>query len=166
MKFLTLIRHAKSSWNDPGLADIDRPLNSRGRTDAPLAGRRLAGIDFAPDLVLSSPARRARRTAKAIIRELKQKPPLGIEPSLYMADPDEMLALIRNLGSSLTHVAIVGHNPGLTELANVLGSSAIDNVPTTGVVRFELDIDRWRDAGAATARLIDFDYPKKDTPGE
>ena len=161
MKILTLIRHAKSSWNDPDLPDIERPLNARGRTDAPKMGRRLAATGFRPDLVLSSPAKRARRTAKAIVRELQDGVTLSIEPALYLAEPDEMLALIRQLGASLSHVALVGHNPGLTDLARVLGASSIDNVPTGGVVRFELDVDDWRDVVPAKVRLIDFDYPKK-----
>jgi phosphohistidine phosphatase len=161
MKALTLIRHAKSSWADPGIADIDRPLNDRGKSDAPMMGRRLASIGFAPDLVLSSPARRARRTAKAIIHELASTPALGIEPALYLATPDEMLELIRSFGSSLAHVAMVGHNPGLTDLANRLGSTRIDNVPTTGVVRLELDVDAWSDAGPGRGRVADFDFPKK-----
>jgi len=162
MRALTLIRHAKSSWADPETADIDRPLNDRGKSDAPMMGRRLAAIGFAPDLVLCSPAKRARRTARAIIHELASTPSLGIEPALYLATPSEMLPLIRSLGSSLAHVVMVGHNPGLTDLANLLGGARIDNVPTTGVVRLELDVDAWSDAGPGHGRVVDFDYPKNN----
>ena len=160
-RLLTLIRHAKSSWSDPDLADVDRPLNSRGKRDAPEMGRRLETIGFRPDIVLSSPARRARRTAKAIIREIGGKPALVIEHSLYMAEPDEMLDLVRNLGGSVTHVALVGHNPGMTELVNLLGAAAIENVPTAGIARFEFDVDDWKDVAPGRARLLDFDYPKR-----
>jgi phosphohistidine phosphatase len=161
VRLLTLIRHAKSSWDDPGLADIDRPLNDRGKADAPKMARNLSRIGFAPDLVLSSPAKRARRTAKAVIHELKKPPSFAVEPSLYLADPGELLGLIRSFGESLGHVAIVGHNPGLTELANLLGANEIDNVPTAGVVRFELEIAAWPEAGPGCGRMIDFEYPKK-----
>lgn len=140
---------------------MDRTLNARGKADAPKMGRRLQTTGFAPDLVLSSPAKRARRTAKAIMRELEKPPSFGIEPSLYMADPEEIFGLIRSLGGSLGHVAIVGHNPGITELANLLGAAGIDNVPTSGVVRFELHIDAWADARPGCGRLLEFDYPKK-----
>lgn len=161
VKLLTLIRHAKSSWADPDLPDLDRPLNSRGRADAPRMGRRLEASRFRPDIVLSSPARRARRTAKAVLRELSSHPAFVIDHSLYMAEPDDLLALVRSLGASVAHAALVGHNPGLTQLANMLGAS-IANVPTAGVVRFEMDIAEWKDAAPGRARLVDFDYPKKD----
>lgn len=124
-------------------------------------GRRLAEIDFRTDLVLSSPAKRARRTAKAIMRELRKTPDFGIEPALYMADSGELLDFIRRLGGSLTHVTLVGHNPGLTELANILGADAIDNVPTAGVVRFELDVKGWMETRPGCGRLLDFDFPKR-----
>jgi phosphohistidine phosphatase len=160
-RLLTLIRHAKSSWSDPDLADVDRPLNPRGKRDAPRMGRRLEEAGVRPDVVLSSPAKRARRTAKAVMRELSRKPAFAVEPSLYMADPDEMLDLVRRLGDSVEHVALVGHNPGMTELVQLLGAASIDNVPTAGVVRFEFDTDSWSEIGPGRARFIAFDYPKR-----
>jgi len=161
MKQLTLIRHAKSSWDDPALADDQRPLSARGRRDAPEMGRRLSVLGFLPDMIVSSPAKRARRTAKAIRQEIGGKVAFAIEPSVYMAAPGELIDLARSLGDSLGHVAIVGHNPGLTDLANLLGDLRIENVPTAGVVRLELDVDTWKDVRPGCGRTIDFDYPKR-----
>ena len=128
-------------------------------------GRRLAAIAFAPDLVISSHAKRARRTAKLIIAELDSKPPLRIEPRIYLSGTHELLQLIRELDEKLHHVTLVGHNPDFTELANLLGGTDIDNVPTSGVVRLELDIESWADVDRGCGRVLDFDYPKRDATG-
>jgi phosphohistidine phosphatase len=161
MKLLTLIRHAKSSWKDIELADHERPLNKRGKRDAPEMGHRLAAIDFAPDLVISSHARRARSTAKTIIAELRLAPKLRIEPRVYLSGTNELLQLIHELDEELHHVALVGHNPDFTDLSSILGRADIENVPTCGVVRLELDVATWREVDRGCGRLIDFDYPKR-----
>lgn len=159
MKYLTLIRHAKSSWDSPGLADIGRPLNGRGQRDAPEMGRRLEHIGFAPDLVLVSPALRARQTAEAILGALGTKPPLRVDETLYMAGRAALLDIIR-ANAAVGHLVLVGHNPGLTLLANHLGACDLDNIPTAGIVRFAVQ-GKHGDIERDALRVLDFDYPKR-----
>lgn len=162
MRRLTLIRHAKSSHQDPGLDDFDRPLNARGRRDAPEMGRRLAAANARPDLIVSSPAERAARTSEAIAEPLGYAASrIVFDRALYLASSGGMLEVTRALDDGSPHAALVGHNPGLTEFVNVLSDAAIENVPTSGIVRLELDVDHWREAGPGCAKLIDFDYPKR-----
>jgi len=162
MRRLTLIRHAKSSHRDPGVDDFDRPLNARGRRDAREMGRRLAAANVRPDLIVSSPAERAARTCEAIAEQLGYAASrIVFDRALYLASSGGMLEVTRALDEGSRHVTLVGHNPGLTEFVNVLADTAIENVPTAGIVRLELDVDDWREAGPACAELIDFDYPKR-----
>jgi len=163
MKRLTLIRHAKSSWKDLLLPDSERPLNGRGKRDAPLMGARLAIAGFKPELIVTSPAKRARKTAAAISKQLSRHPDIVEDPRIYGAGTTDLLDLIGGLPIDLEDVAIVGHNPGLTELANLLADAGIGNVPTTGVVRLELDIALWSEVEPGLGRLVDFDWPKRQT---
>ena len=158
---LTLIRHAKSSWKYAKLNDIDRPLNKRGRRDAPLMANRMAQRGFRPTQILCSPALRTLRTIEVIIHAARlDYKRLTIEPRLYMADAEEMAVLIRALNPGLGWVALVGHNPGLTTLANALSGQAIANVPTCGVVSMKFSARGWSDI--ESRHLVDFlfDYPK------
>ena len=168
MKNLTLFRHAKSSWGDPGLADHERPLNNRGEQDAPRMARRLVERKERPSLILTSTAVRARTTARLIAdtmgypREFLQS-----DRALYHADPEQILAVLAQQDDAFANIILVGHNPGLTELANqLIPDCHIDNVPTAGVVAMELDIDHWAQAGDEPARLRFFDYPKNRLPTE
>lgn len=161
MKTLVLVRHAKSSWDDASLPDRDRPLNSRGKRDAPKMGRRLADLVGTPDLIVSSPATRALATAR-IIAELVDYPVDGIreDERIYQAGPTEILDVIRGLEDERVRVFLFGHNPGLTELVNELSEPAIDNVPTCGVVEFGLSTERWADVSRATVRRAAIITPK------
>ena len=161
MKTLILIRHAKSSWKDASLADRDRPLNKRGKRDAPEMGRRLAARGGAPDLIVSSPATRALATAR-VIAEAVGYPVDGIreDERIYMASPAELLEAIRGLDDGHERVFLFGHNPGLTELVNELSEPALDNVPTCGVVELRLAADRWADLSPDKIQRADFDTPK------
>jgi phosphohistidine phosphatase len=161
LKRLTLIRHAKSSWKDAEIGDFDRPLNARGERDAPHMGRRIAACAKPPQLLVSSPARRAARTAELIAARLGG-PRLEYERALYLATPEQMLDVIRGLDDSVRHAALVGHNPGTTELAEQLSGAEVGNVPTCGVVRLRLDIDAWSEAEPGCAEIEDFDYPKRE----
>lgn len=162
MKRLTLIRHAKSSWDDTGVADYDRPLNERGKRDAPGMGRRLAGIHFSPDLIISSTAKRARSTAKRIATEIGYpKAEIEFEQIFYGATAGEMLDTVRRLKNELSEVVIVSHNPGITDLNNILCNTHIDNIPTCGVVRLELDVSAWDAVAPGGANMLDFDFPKR-----
>ena len=163
MKYLYLIRHAKSSWKDNSLADHDRPLNKRGRRDAPMMGKRLRHQAIMPDLMLSSTALRAVKTAHAIAKEIGYpKKEINYQKALYHASPEEMLSQIRQIHNSNQALFLVGHNPGMTDLADELTHSDIDNIVTCGIYALALDIDSWSQIRAdGKASLQFYDYPKK-----
>lgn len=161
MKTLVLVRHAKSSWKDDSLPDHDRPLNKRGKRDAPEMGRRLADLVGTPDLIVSSPASRALATAR-IIAEETGYPADGVreDARIYEAGSAEILDVIRGLEDELDRVFLIGHNPGLTDLVNELSEPAVDNVPTCGMVELLLATRRWGDVSRGTARREAFITPK------
>lgn len=162
MKTLYLIRHAKSSWKNPVLADKKRPLNKRGKKDAPEMGRRLADKHIQPDLLLSSPATRAKKTARKIAKKMgHSKEEVRLNDKLYMAEAIDMLEVIRRLDDEQETVCIFGHNPGMTELAEQLSGMEIENVPTCGIVAIGFDTDHWQQVGKRQGELLFFDYPKK-----
>jgi phosphohistidine phosphatase len=163
VKQLLLIRHAKSSWKQAGMADFDRPLNPRGERDAPNMGERLSRAGVAPDVIVSSTARRAADTARVFAEQLGHDPAeLVLDSELYLASPPELLEAVRRLEPRVEHAALVAHNPGITDFVNALAGTYIDNVPTCGVARLRLDIEEWRNADAGCAELVEFDYPKRD----
>jgi len=162
MKRLLLCRHAKSSWKDPDLHDIDRPLNKRGKRNAPEMGRRLADRGIRPDLVIASPARRALNTAGLLARELGfRRKKITVRKEVYEATADGLIDLLRGLDDDAGLVMLVGHNPEITDLANTLGGLDIDNVPTCGIVALDFQAGSWRDVGRRTAALAFFDYPRR-----
>ena len=162
MKVLTLVRHAKSSWKDRGLPDRFRPLNKRGKRDAPMMGERLAERGVEVDRVISSPATRAKTTAEAIAEEIGYPwEEIVVDERLYHAEAFELLEVIQGLEDYLHHVMLLGHNPGLTELANHLSPYYINNVPTCGVVELRYDTAAWACLGEVEPTEVHFDYPKK-----
>jgi phosphohistidine phosphatase len=162
MKRLTLVRHAKSSWKETGLTDHDRPLNKRGKHDAPMMGERLRDQGVSPDLLLSSTAKRARKTAEVIAAAIGYPPEaIAYDERLYLGSVDELLEAIRDLDDDKEHVMLFGHNPGFTALANRVGDATLENLPTCGVYSVELAIDRWKDVGEPTGRLWLYDFPKR-----
>lgn len=163
MKTLFLIRHAKSSWDDPSLDDYDRPLNDRGKKDAPKMGKRLKKQKIHPDLMVSSTAKRARKTAQAIADALDY-PEKHIQwrDELYHAGPETILRVMQGVDDKVGQLFLFGHNPGLTDFANRMGASSIDNIVTTGIYALQLDIASWQDAQLnGKAKLLFYDYPKK-----
>lgn len=162
MKTLYLVRHAKSSWKDPFLDDMHRPLNNRGRRDAPRMGKRLRERELVPDLIVSSPAERALSTSMLIAEKIRY-PVKNIHAivKLYHATQDELLSVVRTLNDGNDEVMIVGHNPGLTDFANSLSDDLLtDNIPTCGVIGIELDADSWKQADWGKGRMLFFDFPK------
>jgi phosphohistidine phosphatase len=160
MKQLILIRHAKSSWAEPDQKDFERPLNTRGEHDAPRMGRALAEHGIRPDKILASPARRAISTARILAQESGFKAKHIEEiPAIYEASPDTLLQLIRQQQDDAGSIALVGHNPGLTMLANRLGDRFIDNIPTCGMVVLQVN-GPWAGVGGETLPVSDFLYPK------
>jgi phosphohistidine phosphatase len=162
MKFLLIVRHAKSSWIDPGLDDLDRPLNKRGKKDAPRMGARLAERGFKPDCVISSPAKRAGKTAKAIA--LAAGYPvhaIRLDKAMYLASVPGLTDLIRKIGQGFSRVILVGHNPGLTDLVNILSDFRIGNLPTCGMACFSFDVTTWADIEPGEGKLEFFMVPEK-----
>ena len=162
MKTLSLVRHAKSSWKDPGLPDHMRPLNKRGRRDAPMMGRRLAEQGALVELIISSSAARAVQTAEAIAEELEY-PWDGIvtDDDLYHADAAEMLEVVERQDDWIDHLMVIGHNPGLTDLTHTLSRLELENVPTCGIVTLSYEVARWVEIGETEPIRAQFDYPKK-----
>jgi phosphohistidine phosphatase len=162
MKSLILVRHAKSSWDDPALSDFDRPLNERGRKDAPVMAKRLAATGIRPDLLVSSTARRALKTAEAFAAELDiPKQLVQQTESLYMAGPADFYRVIASLDDSAQTVALFSHNPGITDFANMLDVARIDHFPTCAVFGVRTDTRHWKDFESARKSFWFFDFPKK-----
>ncbi len=161
MKILTLVRHAKSSWKDTSLRDRERPLNKRGRRDAPEMGRRIREHGIRPSLIVSSPAERAWTTARLIAAEIGY--PLEFlqkERSLYLASVDDILDVVAAQDEGFNSLMVVGHNPGFTDFANFLCPGLTNNLPTAGVVSVEFDRDDWQLYERPSIRLVVHDYPK------
>lgn len=163
MKRLILVRHAKSSWANPGQEDVDRPLNERGERNAPEMGRRLLGRGDVPALVVSSPARRALATARLMAAELGiAREDIVVEDALYEASVATWIKAITALPAGVESVLMVGHNPTLTELANFLCHEVrIDNVPTCGVLRLDYALRSWAGLPRSQPVAWFFDYPKR-----
>lgn len=163
MKTLLLVRHAKSSWNDPGVEDIDRPLNERGKKDAPEMAKRLKDRKVDIDLFVSSPAKRARKTASFFAEEFGvKKDDIKRVDELYMASSNAFLKTIKELSDKKEVVALFAHNPGITEFANSLTDVRIDDMPTCSVFALKVDTKSWADFEHAEKRFLFFDYPKKE----
>lgn len=165
MKTLLLVRHAKSSWESPGVQDMDRPLNERGKEDAPAMAKRIKDRKIDIDLFVSSPAKRARRTAKYFAEEFDvKKGDIILEDELYLASPSAYINIIRELKKKYDTVALFGHNPGITELANQLSNVRIDNMPTCSVFAVQADVESWKHFETAEKRFLFFDFPKNPLP--
>jgi phosphohistidine phosphatase len=163
MKALYLIRHAKSSWDDIKLADFDRPLNQRGYKNAPFMGMILKEKGICPDLILSSPAKRAITTAEMIAQIIGYSlENIICEEKIYEANPYSLFQLIKNQEDKYSEIILVGHNPSLTVLANEVSKEInIDNIPTTGIFTICWQTDTWQDIKLGEAKFLFFEYPKK-----
>ena len=157
MRKLYLIRHAKSSWKNNGLSDIERPLNKRGKKDAPFMGRLLNNSGIKPGMMVSSPALRAFKTAKAIAEEINFPVEKIIKNNLiYEADVNELLDIVKNFPDEFKIIMMFGHNPGFTLLNNFITDKFIDNVVTCGVVEIEFSISSWKEVGENSGKVISY----------
>jgi len=164
MKQLTLIRHVKSSWDFPMLGDFERPLNPRGRRDAPVMAQRFSHTLKQPPRLVASPALRAITTAQIFAETLGQTlHDIRVEPRIYEATPGTLLHLVNTLDDRDGHVAMFGHNPGFTELAQLLAVVPFAEMPTCAVVTLAFQVDRWQDIVPDAGELVDFLYPKDGT---
>ena len=142
MKTLLILRHAKSSWADAGMTDHDRPLNDRGKRDAPRMGLLIVELGLQPDIVVSSTAKRARSTAKRVIEAGGFTCPKQLLEELYLAPADTYIETLRQLGDAGDRVLAIGHNPGLEQLVALLTGS-YEALPTAALVQIDFDIDSW-----------------------
>ncbi len=162
MKRLYVIRHAKSSWSDPSLGDFERTLNKRGKRDAPLMGARMKKDGARPDMIVSSPAKRAMKTSRAIAKALGF--PAGKitkETAVYEASLQDLVGVVRELPDDCGEVILVGHNPGFSDLAGYLASDASIYMPTCAVCCIDLEVESWGDVSGGLGRMVSYDYPKK-----
>jgi len=144
MKALLLLRHAKSSWKQPELADHDRPLNKRGKRTAPLTGALLQDEDLIPDLILCSSAVRAHTTALLVAKACTYIGEIKQTRKLYLAEPQAYVEVLRQVAEKHARVLVVGHNPGLEALIEALTGEAMA-MPTAALAQVELSLKRWRD---------------------
>lgn len=164
MKTLLIVRHAKSSWDDASMSDIDRPLNDRGKRDAPVMAKRLIKAGIVIDRFVSSPAKRARQTAEAFVHEFDKKGrSILFIPELYHAAEPVFEAVVAGLDDQDDTVAIFSHNPGITGFVNTLTTAIrLDNMPTCAVFAVKSDTKHWKDFRSAGIQFSFFDYPKAD----
>jgi phosphohistidine phosphatase len=144
MKSILVLRHAKSSRKDPDLTDHNRPLNKRGKRDAPRMGRLLKKEDLVPDIIISSTAIRARATAEAVAKASGYTGDITFNRSLYAAGPQAYIDVLHDLSDDYVRVLIIGHNPGLEELVEML-TGEIHLMPTCSMVHVKLSVDKWSD---------------------
>ena len=162
MRILYLIRHAKSSWDNPGLRDFNRPLNDRGFREAPFMAQMLESQGVKPDLIVSSPAKRAITTALFFAEKFGvAEQDVQREQDIYEADPMDILQIISRLPDTATTVLMFGHNPTFTDVANRFSKEFIDNTPTCGIVRIESDVDQWNAVYEGNSRVTARFFPKE-----
>jgi phosphohistidine phosphatase len=162
MKTLILMRHAKSSWKDHDLSDFERPLKKRGKKDAQMMAKVLVDKELLPQKLLASSAKRARRTAEIIIEETKADFPVEYLDQLYMAEVSVFFDLLNAVPDELERVMIIGHNPSLESLVQML-SSQIESLPAGAAALISVPIKSWKELNSETkCDLIDLYKPKHE----
>ena len=166
MRILTLVRHAKSSRDYPELSDFERPLNNRGRKEAPLIAARLRKADVKPDLLISSPATRAITTARIFAEELNlHLDEIVLNPHIYEASAWTLLHIVRSLPPEPEDVMLFGHNPGISNFAHDLCKDCpFDEMDTASSVRIELPARGWSLVQPGSGKVLRYDTPKSDVP--
>lgn len=153
VKRLLILRHGKSDWGDSSLDDWHRPLSARGLTDAPRVGEVLRAQSLVPDLIVTSDAVRARSTAEAVAQAAGYPREVVLEAALYLATPDTIIAVVSALDDSAESALIVGHNPGLEDVIQVL-SGEDHEMPTAALAQLALPIERWSDLDASIGATV------------
>lgn len=161
MKTLLILRHAKSSWKNVNLVDHERPLNKRGKRDAPRMGKLLAKKNLTPDLIITSSAERALTTAEMVALSSGYEEEITVTRQLYHGDPDDYFEVLRKMGDPHQRVMVVGHNPGMETLVEDL-SGKYHRMPTAALVQVELDLAAWADLeDGTTGKFIKIWRPKE-----
>lgn len=157
-----MVRHAKSSWDDFTTPDFDRPLNDRGKKDAPEMARRLSDKKIEIDVFISSPAKRAKSTCKAFCKVYnRDKEEIVFVEELYHASVETFNKVASSINDAFESAIIFSHNPGITDFVNTLVKDVtIDNMPTCAIFAVEADTNSWTDFLAAPKKLLFIDYPK------
>jgi len=161
MKTLLLVRHAKSSWESPSLSDFDRPLNERGKADAPQMAKRVKEKGMELDHLVSSPAKRAKKTAKYFAEEFGfEKEDIKLVEELYGATQAQFLKTITDINDKYKTVALFSHNPGISDFASSLTNVRVDDMPTCAIFALQAETESWKDFAIAEKKFLFFDYPK------
>jgi phosphohistidine phosphatase len=161
MKRVIIVRHAKSSWDDASIPDFERPLNDRGKHDAPEMAKRLAEKKVDIDAFISSPAKRAKKTATLFAKEFgKHKDDVILIDTLYHAGPEEFYKAIEKAPAKAKTIAIFSHNPGITDFVNSLTDTRVDDMPTCAVFAVKAPIGDWNEFRQSPREFWFFDYPK------
>jgi len=162
MKKIYLIRHAKSSWKNEILDDFERPLNGRGKRDVVFMGKRLKMFDVMPDLIYTSPAKRALKTAKELAKELEcDKKRIISADTLYEGSYESYLDLIHSADDKHASIFIIAHNPTITEVGERLSGAILSNIPTCAIVCISFDVQSFKEITEESGHILFFDYPKK-----
>lgn len=161
MKTIYLIRHAKSSWDNPALSDFNRTLNARGKANAPLMGKKLVEEQALIDCLISSPAKRTTETSLILCYELNYRlDNIVFDERIYEASLKTLVNVVNEIPNQFNSVAIVGHNPAISQLFNYLTDEDLHHFPTCGIGKIELEIDQWSEIIQGIGRKIFFIYPK------
>jgi phosphohistidine phosphatase len=161
MKTILLVRHAKSGWDDPSLSDIERKLTDRGKSDAKTMAQRLQERSIKIDAFVSSTAKRAKKTAKIFMEEFeKDKKKLELRPSLYEASEKDFYDVVESLDDKDKTVALFSHNPAITDFANSLDTTAVNDMPTCSIYAIKVKTKTWKDFRESKKEFLFFDYPK------
>lgn len=161
MKRLIMVRHAKSDWDNLGLKDFDRPLNSRGKENAPDMATRLKNRHYYVDQIISSSAKRTKGTSKRIAKIIEyDKDKILWLDELYHANSNKIREVIYQIDKDVESVMVVCHNTGITDFVNSLCGYVTDNLPTCGMVAFEVDCKKWKHFDEADKKLVFYDYPR------
>jgi phosphohistidine phosphatase len=160
MKRLYVLRHAKSSWDDSSLADFERPLNDRGKEAAPFMGRVMRERGLMPDVVLSSPAKRAKKTAKLVMKSAGFAGEIEFDDNIYEASPQTLAKVLSGVDGKADSAMIIGHNPGMEGVIRFLTGES-EPMATASLAVIDLDIDNWSDIGHETGKLVEVLRPKE-----
>ena len=165
MKTLLVLRHAKSSWKHPETSDHDRPLNKRGKRDAPSMGRLVAAKGLLPDVIVSSTAKRARRTADEVAQHSGYEGAVQLERHLYLASPDEVVDVVRSVAGGARRVMVVGHNPGLEDLVARLAGRP-ETLPTAALAEVRLSIRSWKELKTSSSGTLAGIWRPRELPDD
>ena len=165
MKTLLVLRHAKSSWKHPETSDHDRPLNKRGKRDAPRMGRLVASQGLRPDVIVSSTAKRARKTADEVAQHAGYEGAVQLDRRLYLASPDEIVDVVRGTAGGARRVMVVGHNPGLEDLVARLAKRS-ETLPTAALAEIRLSIRSWKELKTSSSGTLAGLWRPRELPDE